>query len=82
MTTTNRYYIFAGFSIPETCKSIYEGIFQKPLETVKLIVPAALYVVQNSLLFVALSNLDSATYQVNYFNKATFTNKCVYNFYL
>lgn len=29
-----------------------------------MVVPAALYVLQNNLLFLALSNLDSATYQV------------------
>ena len=32
----------------------------------KLAIPASLYVAQNSLQFVAISNLDSATYQVTY----------------
>ena len=40
-------------------------MISKPKETAKLAIPACLYVVQNNLLFVALSNLDSATYQVS-----------------
>lgn len=39
-------------------------ILQKPGETMKVAVPAILYVIQNNLLFLALSNLDAATYQV------------------
>ncbi|CAJ0570111.1 unnamed protein product, partial [Mesorhabditis spiculigera] len=35
-------------------------------ETFKIAVPAFLYVVQNNLLFFALSKLDAATYQVSY----------------
>ncbi len=34
------------------------------IETIKTSVPAALYTIQNNLLFVALSNLDAATFQV------------------
>ncbi len=41
-------------------------IWQKPMETLKLLIPAGLYTLQNNLLFVALSNLDAATYQVTY----------------
>ncbi|BGP25457.1 UDP-galactose transporter [Rhodotorula toruloides] len=36
------------------------------IEVVKLAVPAMLYALQNTLLYVALSNLDAATYQTTY----------------
>uniref|UniRef100_A0A3B5LFT0 Solute carrier family 35 member A3b n=1 Tax=Xiphophorus couchianus TaxID=32473 RepID=A0A3B5LFT0_9TELE len=40
-----------------------EEIVKKPVETMKLAVPAGIYTLQNNLLYVALSNLDAATYQ-------------------
>lgn len=45
-------------------KRLYEDVFLNVWETLKLAIPAFLYVVQNNLLFIALSNLDAATYQV------------------
>ena len=41
-------------------------VLQSPLEILKLTVPSALYTVQNNLLYLALTNLDAATYQVCY----------------
>jgi hypothetical protein len=41
-------------------------ILQSPMELVKLCVPSLLYTVQNNLLYLALTNLDAATYQVCY----------------
>lgn len=41
-------------------------IFQSPYEILKLCVPSLLYTVQNNLLYLALTNLDAATYQVCY----------------
>lgn len=41
-------------------------VLQSPLEILKLCVPSLLYTVQNNLLYLALTNLDAATYQVCY----------------
>ncbi|WKY05304.1 hypothetical protein Q1695_005928 [Nippostrongylus brasiliensis] len=45
---------------------IHKEVVQKRTETLKVAVPAVLYVIQNNLLFLALSKLDAATYQVTY----------------
>lgn len=41
-----------------------QEILNKPIETLKLAIPSGIYTLQNNLLYVALSNLDAATYQV------------------
>lgn len=45
---------------------IAKDILAKPMDTLKVAVPAIMYVIQNNLLFIALSKLDAATYQVTY----------------
>ena len=47
-------------------KDLYHHTVQSPLEVLKLCVPSLLYTVQNNLLYLALTNLDAATYQVCY----------------
>lgn len=42
-----------------------QEILHKPIETLKLAIPSGIYTLQNNLLYVALSNLDAATYQVH-----------------
>ncbi|TWW57794.1 solute carrier family 35 member A3a [Takifugu flavidus] len=43
-----------------------QEILNKPIETLKLAIPSGIYTLQNNLLYLALSNLDAATYQVTY----------------
>lgn len=47
-------------------KALNDEIISVPMELVKLAVPSILYTIQNNLLYVALSNLDPATFQVGY----------------
>ena len=56
-----------------------DEILNKPWETLKLAVPSGLYTIQNNLLYVALSNLDAATYQVS---KYWFLNKLEVEVYI
>ena len=54
------------YSLGATFRQLNSEIIQKPVETLKLLVPAGLYTLQTQLLFLALSNLDAATNQVTY----------------
>ena len=55
---------FSDYSFGRASNYFMSEIIYKPKETAKLIVPRGLYAVQNNLLYLALSNLDAATYQV------------------
>ncbi|XP_063611094.1 UDP-N-acetylglucosamine transporter-like, partial [Penaeus indicus] len=57
-------HIEAGKVLRVTLHRLYRDVLMNVWETFKLAVPACLYVVQNNLLFIALSNLDAATYQL------------------
>lgn len=54
------------FSVRAINQLLREEILKKPAETMKLAIPAGIYTLQNNLLYVALSNLDAATYQVTH----------------
>lgn len=43
-----------------------DNIWRQPLDCLKVSVPAFIYTLQNNLLYIALSNLDAATFQVSY----------------
>lgn len=54
----------ANTSPSTLAKSVYGQVFSN--DSWKLAIPAALYTLQNSLQYVAVSNLDAATFQVTY----------------
>ncbi|KAM3726921.1 UDP-galactose/UDP-N-acetylglucosamine transporter srf-3 [Dirofilaria immitis] len=53
-------------SLIRCLKVMYEDIIKQPIDTLKVCVPAVIYVIQNNLLYVAVSNLPAATYMVTY----------------
>jgi solute carrier family 35 (UDP-sugar transporter), member A1/2/3 len=54
------------FSIFKLYNLLYREIYSNPKETLAMAVPAILYTIQNNLLFVAVGNLEPATFQVSY----------------
>lgn len=57
-------------SVVAAFKLIYNKIVRQPYDTFKTGIPALLYTLQNNLLFIAISNLDAATFQVTIKNIA------------
>lgn len=55
-----------SYSLRALNSILRQEIVNKPMETLKLAIPSGIYTLQNNLLYVALSNLDAATYQVTY----------------
>lgn len=55
----------SGYSMRALNSILRQEILHKPIETLKLAIPSGIYTLQNNLLYVALSNLDAATYQVH-----------------
>ena len=53
-----------GGRVKEWASYLYASIIGQPVDTLKLSVPALIYVIQNNLQYVAISNLDAATFQV------------------
>ena len=56
-------------SAADLLKLLYSITIGHPIDMAKMLVPACIYTVQNNLLYVAVSNLDAATYQVMNFIK-------------
>ena len=54
-----------GFSLIKLSRFLWESIVLQPADTLKLAVPSFIYMVQNNLLFIAVSNLSAATFQVS-----------------
>ncbi|XP_071796482.1 CMP-sialic acid transporter-like [Asterias amurensis] len=53
-------------SVLGMCKDVWNNVITNPRDSFKMCVPSIIYAIQNNLAFVALSNLDAATYQVSY----------------
>ncbi|XP_046708685.1 solute carrier family 35 member A3b isoform X2 [Silurus meridionalis] len=66
LTSTMLVFHSSSFSVRGLNQVLKEEIIDKPLDTMKLAIPSGIYTLQNNLLYVALSNLDAATYQVTY----------------
>ena len=43
-----------------------DKVIRQPVDTLKVAVPSLIYTIQNNLLYLAVSNLDAATFQVSY----------------
>lgn len=54
-------------------KSIRDNIIDRPYDALKIMIPALLYLVQNTLLYVALANLTAPLFQVTYQGKLVTT---------
>lgn len=50
-------------------KSFKENVLDAPLDALKIMIPSLLYLLQNTLLYVALSNLSAPLFQVTYQSK-------------
>jgi multidrug transporter EmrE-like cation transporter len=59
------FYQMSG-NIKHFVHEMHHHTIDSPIEMMKLTIPSLLYTVQNNLLYLALTNLDAATYQVCY----------------
>lgn len=59
--------LFQEGSLSKWLKHLHENIIMQPVDCMKIAIPSLVYTLQNNLLYVAVSNLDAATYQVSHF---------------
>lgn len=57
------------YEISKVLELLQKEIFENLGDTLKLSVPAVLYTIQNNLLYVALSNLNAATFQARSYTR-------------
>ena len=58
-----------GFSVRSWLRHLNDNIIRQPLDCLKISVPSLVYTLQNNLIFIAVSNLDAATFQVSILGK-------------
>ena len=58
---------FQEGSVFNWLRHLHQNLIMDPMDNVKVSVPSLVYVLQNNLQFLAVSNLDAATYQVSLF---------------
>ena len=58
---------FQEGSVSNWLRHLHQNLIMDPMDNVKVSVPSLVYVLQNNLQFLAVSNLDAATYQVSIF---------------
>jgi UDP-sugar transporter A1/2/3 len=60
-------FLLLGFEkrhdLSKFCKELFDDIFGKPLDLLKISIPAILFTIQNNLLYYAISHLDVITFQ-------------------
>ena len=55
-----------GWSLKALAELLHREVWCRKADTIQLVVPSLLYIVQDNLIIFALSCLDAATYQVTY----------------
>ncbi|CAG2196531.1 SLC35A1_2_3 [Mytilus edulis] len=63
-------------SVPKSVRHLVKNIIDQPVDCIRMSIPAVIYVFQNNLFYVAVSNLDAATCQVTYQLKIFTTAIC------
>lgn len=59
-------YYYESLSLVHFIKTLHGTVVKQPIDTLKVSVPAVVYIVQNNLLYISASHLDAATNQVTY----------------